>query len=48
MRGLILKLLLFLATMEGLARLDLVVLLAGIGAGIGLVICLDLLLEEAR
>ena len=44
MRGLIVKLLLFLATMEGLARMDLVILLAGIGLGIGIVVCADLLL----
>lgn len=46
MRRLIINLLLFLAAMEGLARLNLIVLLAGVGVGIGIVVCLDLLILE--
>jgi len=45
MRGLIIKLLLFLATMEGLARVNLMVLLSGVGVAIAVVICTDLLLD---
>ena len=45
MRGLLIKLLLFLATMEGLARINLMVLLSAVGVAIAVVICTDLLLD---
>ncbi len=45
MRGLLIKLLLFLATMEGLARVNLMVLLSAVGVAIAVVICTDLLLD---
>ena len=49
MRGLIIKLLLFAATLEGLARINLMVLLSAVGVGIALVICSDLLVgPESR
>jgi hypothetical protein len=46
MRGLIIKLLLFLAAVQGLAQLNLMVLLAGIGVGIGVVVCVDMLMVD--
>jgi hypothetical protein len=45
MRGMIIKLVLFLATMEGLAHVDLMVLLSAVGVAIAVVICTDLLLD---
>ena len=48
MRGLIIKLLLFAATLEGLARINLMVLLSAVGVGIALVICSDLLVGPTR
>ena len=42
-RGLLIKLLLFIATMEGLARINLMVLLSAVGVGIAVVICIGLL-----
>jgi hypothetical protein len=45
MRGLVIKLLLFIATMDGLAHLNFMVLLAGVAVGIGLVLCTGLLFE---
>ena len=45
MRGLIIKLLLFAATMEGLARINFMVLLSGVAVGIAVVVCTGLLFE---
>lgn len=45
MRGLLIKLLLFAATMEGLTRINLMVLLSAIGLGIAVVICMGLLTQ---
>jgi hypothetical protein len=47
MRKLVIKLLLFCAVIEGLARIDLMVLLSATGVGIAIVICADLLLDSA-
>ena len=46
MRALVIKLLLFAATMEGLAHVNLMVLLSAIGVGIAVVICMGLLFEN--
>ena len=47
MRGLVIKLLLFLAAMEGLAHVNLTVLLSAMGVAIAVVICTDLFLVSA-
>jgi hypothetical protein len=47
MRRLVIKLLLFFAVTEGLAHINLMVLLSAVGVGIALVICTDLLLASA-
>ena len=41
MRGLAIKLILFFGVMEGLQRVDLMVLLAGISVGVALIVCAD-------
>ena len=46
MRKLIITFLLFLAAMEGLARVDLLVLLTAMGVAIAVVIWTDLLLDS--
>jgi hypothetical protein len=46
MRGLLIKLLLFIATIEGLARINFMVLLSAVGVGIAVVICTGLLFEN--
>jgi len=46
MRGLLIKLLLFAATMEGLAHVNLMVLLSGVAVAIGVVLCTGLLFEN--
>jgi hypothetical protein len=45
MRGLLIKLLLFAATMEGLAHINFMVLLSAVGVGIAVVICTSLLTQ---
>jgi hypothetical protein len=45
MRRLIIKLLLFAATIEGLSRVNLMVLLSAVGMGIAVVICTSLLTD---
>jgi len=47
MRRLIIKLILFFATMEGLGRIDFLVLLSAVGVAIAVLICTDLLLDSA-
>jgi hypothetical protein len=47
MRRLIIKLILFFATMEGLGRIDLMVLICAMGVAIAVLICTDLLLDSA-
>ena len=47
MRRLIIKFLLFLAAMEGLAHINLMVLLSAMGVAIAVVICTDLFLVSA-
>jgi len=44
MRKLVIKLLLFLAAMEGLAHVNLMVLLSAMGVAVAVVICTDLFL----
>jgi hypothetical protein len=46
MRRMILKLAVFFALIEGLAHVDLLVLIAGMAVGLALVICSDLLLAS--
>jgi hypothetical protein len=46
MRGLLIKLLLFIAAMEGLARINFMVLLAAVGVGLAVVVCTGLLFEN--
>ena len=46
MRKLIIKLMLFFAVIEGLARVDFMVLLTAMGLAIAAVICTDLLLDS--
>ncbi|HSU88388.1 MAG TPA: hypothetical protein VLL56_06105 [Terriglobia bacterium] len=46
MRRLIIKLLLFFATIEGLGRIDLMVLICAMGVAIAAIICTDLLLDS--
>jgi hypothetical protein len=45
MRRLIIKLLLFAAILEGLSRVNLMVLLSAVGMGIAVVICMSLLTD---
>jgi hypothetical protein len=47
MRRLILKFVLFIAVIEGLGRIDLVVLLAGLALTAAALICSDLLFDSA-
>jgi len=47
MRRLIIKLILFLAAMEGLAHVNLMVLLSAMGVAIAVVICTDVFLVSA-
>jgi len=47
MRRLIIKLILFLAAMEGLAHVNLMVLLSAMSVAIAVVICTDLFLVSA-
>jgi hypothetical protein len=47
MRKLLIKLILFLALMEGLGKIDLMVLLTAVGVAFALIICSDLLLDSA-
>ena len=46
MRRLIFKLILFFGVIEGLGRVDLMVLLAGMGVAVAVLICTDLLLDS--
>jgi len=46
MRKLVIKLTLFLAVVEALARVDFMVLLSAVGVAVALVICTDLLLAS--
>jgi hypothetical protein len=48
MRGLAIKLMLFLGVMEGLGRLDFMVLLTAIGVAIAVIVCTDFLLDSVR
>ena len=46
LRRLIVKLILFFAVIEGLARVDLLVLLAAMGIGMAVIICGDVILDS--
>ena len=46
MRRLVIKLILFFAVVEGLAHVNLMVLLAAMGVGIAAIVCADLLLDS--
>ena len=46
MRSLVIKLILFAAVIEGLGRVDLIVLLAGIALVIAAIVCTDLLVTS--
>ncbi len=43
MRRMLFKLVLFLGVIEGLSRIDLMVLLAGMGVAVAVLVCTDLL-----
>jgi hypothetical protein len=46
MRGLLLKLIVFLAVIEGLGRVNFTVLLIALGLGIAAIVCTDLLVTN--
>ena len=47
MRRLVIKLILFLGVMEGLGKVNLMVLIAAMGVAIAAIICTDLLMDSA-